>query len=652
MPYKLPELYDEDTSRTSIDTFLGVNKAPRIGDGEFSDMQNLTSDYFPNLAVRPRRGKPYLPSAKNPRSISVYAGDDGLFYPVYVDEIEKKVGETVETVTGIVLHNVKSEKIHRIPLGLTSEGDKQIITMGAYLIVLPDMMYVNTKKPDDYGPISDAVNAETAFPWAEYAYLTADMVVCDEHGVLPKYVQQADPTETAAVESVKNGEMWHQVGMEDSLYRWDEDRPGWVKEPSYLRVTIGGNSGSFQLGSVLHFHEPLKAGDSVVVSGLYREGILGEGGVKDGPHQVMWVEDYKAPEGVMGSGQVIVLPGTSFDASLRFSDSDGVSRIEIKRWIPRMDMVCENANRLFGCRYGDDGQGNFVNEIYVSARGSFLSWGVGTRTDDSPMIFSVGIDGAFTGAITYDGYPTFFKERAMLRVGGYTPADFTLYDSKCLGVAPGCGRSLAVVENTLYYKSRGPIMAFDGSAPVPASDKLGSLYELPFAVGGACGRKYYVSMRNAGGTKKHLYVLDTALGLWHREDAIYADSMAEDGDNMYIASSGEVWHVRESDAYQETAAIPWYAESGLIGLENPDKKYLVKLAVRLRLDPGASVRVSVQYDSSQVWKQVWATVSDSLKTVTVPVLPIRCDHMRIRIEGVGACRIYSIIKTFEAAEDW
>jgi hypothetical protein len=317
-----------------------------------------------------------------------------------------------------------------------------------------------------------------------------------------------------------------------------------------------------------------------------------------------------------------------------------------------MDMVCESGNRLFGCRYGDDGRGNFVNEIYISARGSFLRWGVGTGTDDSPMIFSVGIDGAFTGAITYDGYPTFFKERAMLRVGGYTPADFTLYDSKCLGVAPKCGRSLAVVENTLYYKSRGPIMAFDGSAPVPVSDKLGSLYDLPLAVGGACGRKYYVSMRSYDGKKKHLYVLDTALGLWHREDALYADSMAEDGDNMYIASSGEVWHVREYDAYQEAAGIPWYAESGVFGLESHDKKYLVKLSVRLQLETGSSARVSVQYDSSKVWKQVWATVAGSLRTVTVPVLPIRCDHMRIRIEGVGACRIYSIIKTFEAAEDW
>lgn len=649
MPFKLPELYDEDTTHTNIDTFLGVNKAPRIGDGEFSDMQNLTSDYFPNLAVRPRRGKPYLHSAKNPRSISVYAGDDGLFYPVYVDDMENESGETV---TGIVLHHVASEKIHKIPLGLTSDGDKQIITMGAYLIVLPDMMYVNTKNPDDYGSVSDAVNASTVFPGNEYAYLTADMVVCDEHGVLPKYIQTQDPNELDAIGAVKNGEMWHKTSESDSLYRWDEDRPGWVKEPSYLRVTIGGNNGALSLGSVLNFHDPLKVGDSVVVSGLFREGTLGEGGVTDGPHQVAWVEDYKASEGVVGSGQVIVLPGTSYDASLRFTDSDGTRRIEIKRWIPNMDMVCESGNRLFGCRYGDDGRGNFVNEIYISARGSFLRWGVGTGTDDSPMIFSVGIDGAFTGAITYDGYPTFFKERAMLRIGGYTPADFTLYDSKCLGVAPKCGRSLAVVENTLYYKSRGPIMAFDGSAPVPVSDKLGSLYELPFAVGGACGRKYYVSMRSYDGKKKHLYVLDTALGLWHREDALYADSMAEDGDNMYIASSGEVWHVRESDAYQEAASIPWYAESGLIGLESHDKKYLVKLSVRLQLETGSSARVSVQYDSSKVWKQVWATVAGSLRTVTVPVLPIRCDHMRIRIEGVGACRIYSIMKTFEAAEDW
>ena len=648
MPYKLPELYDEDTTRTGIDTFLGVNKAPRIGDGEFSDMQNLTSDYFPNLAVRPRRGKPYLPAAKNPRSISVYAGDDGLFYPVYVDEVETESGETV---TGIVLHNVDLEKIHKIPLGLEPDGDKQIITMGAYLIILPDMMYVNTKDLSDSGKIEDGYQGNREHPvGGALTSVTAHMTMCDDAGTDPYYHDVNEPLfilsgghyiDNDGVEYNPNGRLWQKLGEYDGLYRYSTDDAKWYKEKSYVKLKIEGKTIGGIAINVLNLKEEIREGDTLSFENLSND----NGGIEDGPHQVIKAYDVK------DEGQIIVVEGGMIvtNNDIQLDDNDP---FRVYRYIPKLDHVCESGNRLFGCHFGDDGRGNFVNEIYISARGSFLRWGIGAGTDDSPMIFSVGIDGAFTGAVTYDGYPTFFKERAMLRVGGYTPADFTLYDSKCLGVAPGCGRSLAIVEITLYYKSRGPVMAFDGSAPVPVSDKLGSLYDLPQAVGGACGRKYYVSMSSMDGKKKHLYVLDTALGLWHREDAIYADSMAEDGDNMYIASSGKVWHVRESDLYKETAAIPWYAESGLIGLETPDKKYLVKLAVRLEMEVGASVRVSAQYDSSKVWKQVWATVSNSLKTVTVPILPIRCDHMRIRIEGVGACRIYSIVKTFEAAEDW
>lgn len=648
MPYKLPELYDEETYRTSVDTFGGINKSPVIGIGEFSDMKNMTSDYYPNLAVRSKRGRPNLFVETNPRAISMYAADDGVFYPAYVDEVQ--IGKTkTDTVTGIVLYHVDSEKARTIPLGLEKDEPKQIITMGAYLIVLPDMMYVNTKNPDDYGIISDAVNINMPLPGTQYLSLSAEMVVCDERGVLPKYIQGIDPSDS---QSIENGDMWQKVGENDALYRWDEDRPGWVKEPSYLRVTVGGNAIFGNQGCIAKFRDPLKAGDSVVVSGLYQEDDL-EGnvvgvGVKDGPHQVTWVEDYKPPEGVVGSGQVIVLPGTSYKSSLIISGTN----IEIKRWIPRMDMVCESGNRLFGCRYGDDGQGNFVNEIYVSGRGNFRRWGVGSGTDDSPMIFSVGVDGSFTGAITYDGYPTFFKEREMIRVGGYTPSDFTLYNSKCLGVAPKCERSLAVVGNTLFYKSRGPIMAFDGSVPTPVSEKLGSLYGYSYAVGGACGRKYYVSLRSLDNSQKHMYVLDTDLGLWHREDETQADSMAEDGDSMYFVSASKIWHVRESIANNETEAIKWYAESGIIGLENPDKKYLAKLAVRMRMDYGSTARISVQYDSSNLWKQVWASEANSMRTVTVPVLPIRCDHIKIRIEGTGACWVYSITKTFEKAEEW
>jgi hypothetical protein len=33
------------------------------------------------------------------------------------------------------------------------------------------------------------------------------------------------------------------------------------------------------------------------------------------------------------------------------------------------------------------------------------------------------------------------------------------------------------------------------------------------------------------------------------------------------------------------------------------------------------------------------------------VMPARCDHMRLRLEGVGGCKVYSITKTMENAEE-
>lgn len=97
--------------------------------------------------------------------------------------------------------------------------------------------------------------------------------------------------------------------------------------------------------------------------------------------------------------------------------------------------------------------------------------------------------------------------------------------------------------------------------------------------------------------------------------------------------------------------MAWYAESGIIGLETPDAKYLTKIAIRLRLEQGASVRVSVQYDSMGEYQQVMATEGIQMKTVTFPVQPTMFDHMRIRLDGIGRAQVFSITKTFERAED-
>ena len=51
-----PTLSELPTTRQNTDVFLGYNHNLRIADGEFYDMQNLTSDEYPVLSPRRRRG--------------------------------------------------------------------------------------------------------------------------------------------------------------------------------------------------------------------------------------------------------------------------------------------------------------------------------------------------------------------------------------------------------------------------------------------------------------------------------------------------------------------------------------------------------------------------------------------------------------------
>jgi hypothetical protein len=51
------------------------------------------------------------------------------------------------------------------------------------------------------------------------------------------------------------------------------------------------------------------------------------------------------------------------------------------------------------------------------------------------------------------------------------------------------------------------------------------------------------------------------------------------------------------------------------------------------------------------WEQVCQMTVTSLRSFSVPVRPRRCDHFRIRIEGEGEGKIYSVTKTIEQGSD-
>lgn len=327
----------------------------------------------------------------------------------------------------------------------------------------------------------------------------------------------------------------------------------------------------------------------------------------------------------------LVIPGTVGQEALT---------VTVERRMPEVDFLIESENRLWGCRYGDG-----VNEIYASKLGDFRNWNCfqGVATDS--FAASCGTDGPFTGAVTHLGIPLFFKENCVHKVYGSYPANFSIRTTACRGVQKGCGGSLAIVNETLYYKSRSGICAYDGSLPVEVSQSLGAV---PYgaAVGGAHGSKYYVCLEGEDGWQ--LFVYDTARGLWHREDKLQATAFCSfrgelyciDGRNRNILTllgSAEPWE----------GEVQWMARTGELALSSPDSKYLSRLAVRLSVEPGTEAELLVRYDGAGEWVRLCSIHSMELRSISVPVTPRRCDHMALMLRGRGGMKLHAITKTWQ-----
>jgi hypothetical protein len=238
----------------------------------------------------------------------------------------------------------------------------------------------------------------------------------------------------------------------------------------------------------------------------------------------------------------------------------------------------------------------------------------------------------------------------MHKVYGNFPANYQIQTTDCRGVQKGSHKSLAIVNEILYYKSRLGICAYDGSLPVEVSTDLGDVAYFD-AVGGAHGNKYYISMADGVGVY-HLFVYDTSKGLWHKEDNTKVFQFCSNKNDMYYIDKARGEIMRVFGDSESTEDIRWMAESGNIGFDSPDKKYISNMMVRLSLDFGSKVFFYIMYDSSGKWEHVGTIVGNNLKSMNVPVRPRRCDHFRLKIEGEGGAKIFSICKTLEQGDDF
>jgi len=313
--------------------------------------------------------------------------------------------------------------------------------------------------------------------------------------------------------------------------------------------------------------------------------------------------------------------------------------LSIARKMPGLRFLCENENRLWGC----DG-----NTIYASKLGDPFNWNVfdGIATDSYAV--DTGSAGEFTGCVSYLGYPVFFKEDHIYKVYGSMPSNFEVMGSATLGLKEGCEQSLAIAGETLFYLSTAGVMAYSGGIPQPVGEALGP-GRFRKAAAGSDGLNYYISMEDEDG-KVRLNVYGSKTRLWHIEDETRATHFTRwNGNLYYLSDKGEIWITGSiADAPSgSTLETPfeWFAEFGDFTENSPDKKGLGKLQVRLALDAGAWVKAKLQFDSDGVWRDAGTVMNENIKrSYILPIIPRRGDHYRLRLEGFGGCRVYSITR--------
>lgn len=312
--------------------------------------------------------------------------------------------------------------------------------------------------------------------------------------------------------------------------------------------------------------------------------------------------------------------------------------ISITRSAPDLDFVMEYNNRLWGCS---------GSTIYASKLGDPTNWNYFNGLSMDSYAVDVGSDGDFTGCAATPTHLVFFKEAVIHKLYGTKPSNYQSIDVKADGVQKGCEMSLCLINGILYYKSRNGIMAYDSGTPDCISDDLGD-DAFREASAGTDGVKYYISMQRVRDESWHLFVFDPRNGMWHREDDTHAQQFAYCGGELdYIdAATGRIM----STSGGTNEKIEWYAQLGEFVEYSENKKIYSKVKVRMKMDAGTRVTISVAVDGG-AFKPVQIIYAQENRVAYVPIIPIRCDRFAIRIDGVGGCKVESVVREYTSGSE-
>lgn len=308
--------------------------------------------------------------------------------------------------------------------------------------------------------------------------------------------------------------------------------------------------------------------------------------------------------------------------------------ITLERVVPDLDFVCEKDNRLWGTH---------DNAICCCKLGDPKNWNVFNGLSTDAWEGEVGSDGEFTGIAAFSSHIVAFKEHIAHKVYGQKPSSLQVQVAHIEGVKAGCDRSIANVNENIFYLSHTGVMVYAGGIPDMISPQLTDDYT--DAAAGRLGGKYYLSARKEDGNFE-LLVLDTGKGSWVKEDNTEARAFWEEQGTLYWITKDSLWkHTGDSED-----KVPWSVTLGPFERVTAERQVISRMHVLIDLPTGSRALAEIRFDSGD-WYPAGRIQNAKGRTYRIPFLPRRCERFSVRLSGYGPAALRSIAVRYYEGSD-
>lgn len=483
--------------------------------------------------------------------------------------------------------------------GDVSDSKKQFVRMGAYVLIWPDKLFYNTHT-DEFGTLAAA-------------FTTTGTVICVPCR-LDGTPYEGYYTGTSAPSEPINGTLWMDVSQTPVVLRqWSDTTGEWSAiQTVYTKISSPGIGESF----AQH--------DGVTITGIDHTELTGS--------------------------HYLVESGADFITIVGLIEApiEQETPVTIERTIPDMDYLVEHDNRIWGCS-------SAKHEIYTCALGDPKNWNQYLGLAGDSYAVTVGTTGEFTGAASHQGYVVFFKEDCVHHILGTKPSNFQLSTTNCRGVAKGSEKSLCRVNEQLYFMSDEDVCAYSSTMPIGISKQLGKR-RLTHGIGGVKGGLYYISLQNEQNLRE-LFVYDTTLNVWVKEDDCSVQDFAACGDELFMLDTdGFLWAMTGSERYSTEDShlegdVEWMLETGDIGKDRQAAQFVSAIQLHAQTEANCPLYVEIQYDGRGDWEQVFDRTPTTRQNMMIPIIPKRASFIRLRLRGRGRFQLYSLTMRVETGSD-